>query len=140
LHRRTKSVKFVRVPGITPSLWKRKCAASWPVLRRTNRGFSIMNLDHPNTLDQQPHPETLASYGATDPAQSGKPRKHWWVWLVLLVVVGVGVYYYFHSRANAAASAAQGPAGKGGKGAGAIPVVVATATKGDIGVYFTGLG
>jgi multidrug efflux system membrane fusion protein len=59
---------------------------------------------------------------------------------VLLVLVGVGVYYYFHSRANAAASAAQGPAGKGGKGGGAVPVVVANATKGDIGVYFTGLG
>jgi multidrug efflux system membrane fusion protein len=63
--------------------------------------------------------------------------------LVALVLVGVGVYYYFHSRANAAsraAIAAQGPGGMAGRGPGAVPVVVARAHRGDIGVYFTGLG
>jgi multidrug efflux system membrane fusion protein len=102
-----------------------------------------MNLEQPNTLDRQQLQETLPSFGPTGPAHSGKPRKYGWLWLVVLVIAGVGVYYYFHSRANAAsaaASAAQGPGGKAARGPGAIPVVVAGARKGDIGVYFTGLG
>ncbi len=98
-----------------------------------------MNREHPDTLDQQPQPDTLPGFGAADPAQSGKPGKHWFLWLVLLLLVGAGAYYYFHSRANLAKTAAQ-DSGKAGRGAGAIPVVVAQVTKGDIGVYFTGLG
>ena len=102
-----------------------------------------MNLEQPNTLDRQQLQETVPNFGMTDPSHSGKPRKYGWLWLVILVIAGVGVYYYFHSRgnaANAAASAAQGPGGKAGRGSGGIPVVVAEARKGDIGVYFTGLG
>ena len=102
-----------------------------------------MNLEQPNTLDRQQMQETLPSIGSTDPSPSGKPRKYGWLWLVILVIAGVGVYYYFHARANAAhaaASAAQGPGGNLGRGSGAIPVVLAQARKGDIGVYFTGLG
>jgi multidrug efflux system membrane fusion protein len=101
-----------------------------------------MNLEQPNTLDRQQLQETAPNFGMTDPPPSGKPRKYGWLWLVILVIAGVGVYYYFHSRADSAhaASAAQGPGGKAGRGASGIPVVVAAASKGDIGVYYTGLG
>ena len=37
-------------------------------------------------------------------------------------------------------SGGQAPGGRPGSGSGAIPVVAAVAHKGDIGVYFTGLG
>lgn len=100
-----------------------------------------MNLEQPNTLPRQQLQETGPNFGMTDPSDSSKPRKYGWLWLVILIIAGVGVFYYFHSRKNAgstAGTATQGPAG--GKGGGAIPVVVAKAVKGDIGVYFTGLG
>jgi multidrug efflux system membrane fusion protein len=102
-----------------------------------------MNLEQPNALDRQQLQETGPNFGMTDPAHSGKTRKYGWLWLVILVLAGIGVYYYFHSRANAARAAAdtaQGPGAKAGRGPSGIPVVVAPAQKGDIGVYFNGLG
>ena len=97
-----------------------------------------MNREHPDTLDQQPQPDTLPGFGAADPAQSGKPGKHWFLWLVLLLLVGAGAYYYFHSRANLAKTAAR-DSGKEEGARGRFPWSGAGA-KGDIGVYFTGLG
>ena len=89
----------------------------------------------------------------------GPPTKsRWWLWLLVAVVLVVGIWYWrgAHSAAeaenskNAQAGGAQGGAagaggargGKGGAGGGmpAVPVVVATAQKGDLPVYFSGLG
>jgi multidrug efflux system membrane fusion protein len=99
-----------------------------------------MNLEKPNTLD--PH-ETVPSYGIAEPPHAGKPGKYRWLWLVILVLAGVGVYYYFRNHGSptkAATDVAQSPGGKGGRGGGAIPVVAAQVRKGNIGVYYTGLG
>jgi multidrug efflux system membrane fusion protein len=90
-------------------------------------------------------PETYA-----DPARSGRTpeaKSRWWLWLIVLaIVVGAGVWY-FKSKGS---TEAQGPAGapQGGKGGRpgqgmpgqAVPVVVATAQRGDLPVYFNGLG
>jgi multidrug efflux system membrane fusion protein len=90
-------------------------------------------------------PDTYA-----DPARSGRTpeaKSRWWLWLIVLaIVVGAGVWY-FKSKGS---TEAQGPAGapqgaKGGRpGQGmpvqAVPVVVATAQRGDLPVYFNGLG
>ena len=75
-------------------------------------------------------------------------KSHRWLWvLALAVVIGGGISYFRGSRSN---TEAQGPAAPGGssKGQGrgpggggfVVPVVVATAQRGDLPVYFEGLG
>jgi len=73
----------------------------------------------------------------------------WWPWLVVIAVLVAGVWYYrgaksAQSSADAATPGAPGTPGKGKGGPGAggmvVPVVVATAQRGDLPVYFNGLG
>jgi len=78
-------------------------------------------------------------------AQSSS-RSRWWIWLVIVAVVAGG-WWYFRSRGAQANSSAGTPggaansAGKGGQPANiTVPVVVATAHRGDLPVYFNGLG
>ncbi len=99
-----------------------------------------MNLEQPNALDRHPGQETMPSFATN---QTGEPRSHKWIWIVILILAAAGVFYYFHTRGNTsggAGNAAQGAGGKGGRNSAAIPVVLAPVRKGDIGVYFTGLG
>jgi multidrug efflux system membrane fusion protein len=87
-------------------------------------------------------PEPRA-HGATTAVPS---KRRWWLWILVLGVIAFGVWYYVNSRnaSQAAAPAAPGAAakGKGGSGAGGfvVPVVVSTAQRGDLPVYFNGLG
>ena len=75
-------------------------------------------------------------------------KSHRWLWIVgVLVVVAVSVWYFRGSRASTEAQGPNAPAGstKGqGRGAGGagfvVPVVVAAAQRGDLPVYFNGLG
>ena len=72
----------------------------------------------------------------------------WWLWLIVFAVVAAIGFWYF--RGSKASTEAQGPGAPGGgkgqgrQGAGAggfvVPVVVATAQRGDLPVYFNGLG
>jgi multidrug efflux system membrane fusion protein len=92
--------------------------------------------------------ELPGPYG--EPASSGRApaaKSRWWLWIVALaIVIALGVWY---SKSKDSAEA-QGPAGataggKGGRqGQGGpgqpVPVVVATAQRGDLPVYFNGLG
>jgi membrane fusion protein, multidrug efflux system len=82
----------------------------------------------------------------------------WWVWVIVLAVLIGGGYWYFHGKSSEADSgavgvgaAAKGGAQSGGQGGGGrrggggfgpmvVPVVVATAQKGDLPVFFNGLG
>lgn len=71
-------------------------------------------------------------------------RSQWWM-LVLVLAIVAGGWWYFHSR-GAQANSAIAATGKGNAGPGglpssaAVPVVVATAHRGDLPVYFNGLG
>src|SRR6202790_1333361 len=95
-------------------------------------------------------PEPSARDGALAP-EARETRSHGWLWiLALALVVALGVWYYRSSRASTeaqgtGAQGAGGGAGKSGRqgqgGAGqSVPVVVATTQKGDLPVYFNGLG
>jgi len=82
--------------------------------------------------------------GATVAAAPSK--SHWWLWTLAFAVIALGGWYYYTSRnaspaADAATPGAPGKA-KGGSGAGGfvVPVVVAIAQRGDLPVYFNGLG
>src|SRR5690349_6116455 len=101
-------------------------------------------MGHLTATPVQPSP---SSEGPVDrgPGSGG----HRWVWIVVLVaLVAIGVWYFRGLRAS---TEAQGPAansgstkGQGRGGAGGpgfvVPVVVATAVRGDVPVYFNGLG
>src|SRR6266404_449802 len=92
-----------------------------------------------NSIDL-PDPGTRSTVAAVP------PKSRWWLWALVHGVVALGGWYYHNSRnasqaADAASSGAAGK-GKGGFGAGGlvVPVVVATAQRGDLPVYFNGLG
>lgn len=110
-----------------------------------------MNPHAPSTLEPgQPAapPTNPAKPHVTGPDQPGSPRRLW-LWILLLVLLGVGAFYFFsRSRQQQRPSpnmqttgAAARAGGRGGRrGVGVPPVVAVKAVKGNIGVYFTGLG
>jgi membrane fusion protein, multidrug efflux system len=93
-----------------------------------------------NSIDL-PEPRT---HGATTATPT---KRRWWLWVLVLGGIAFGIWYYRNSRnASQAATttAVPGAAGKGRGGSGAggfvVPVVVSTAQRGDLPVYFNGLG
>jgi membrane fusion protein, multidrug efflux system len=82
---------------------------------------------------------------ATAVTRASPSKSRWWLWVLLLGVVAVGFWYFRNSRGGSQAADSAAPAankGRGGPGAGnfTVPVVVATAQRGDLPVYFNGLG
>lgn len=83
-----------------------------------------------------------------DATYTSSRRKHPWLWVVALVIVVAAVWYFRSARNNSQSQHSAGAlaAGKGGAGGGpggggyAVPVVVATTQRGDLPVYFNGLG
>jgi membrane fusion protein, multidrug efflux system len=95
--------------------------------------------------------ETIDAHGArTTPTSVSAPsahKSHWWQWLLGLVIIVGGLWLYrTHNSASDSAAAGPGTTAGGTKGAAgnrgalSVPVVVATATKGDLPVFYNGLG
>jgi multidrug efflux system membrane fusion protein len=100
----------------------------------------LMDDQHSEPLLLLP-PDPAAPVKMTTTAPPPAPRRRLWIWLVVLILVAAGGYYLWakSSTTSAAAGSAKG-AGKNGKGPAATPVVAAKAIKGNIGIYYTGLG
>jgi membrane fusion protein, multidrug efflux system len=93
-------------------------------------------------------PETPETHGPGPASNSAErqSRKHWWILGLLAVLVAAGIWY-FRTRGiqasnpgGTAAPNAGGPGGAMGLPDQPLPVVVATARRGDLPVYFNGLG
>jgi membrane fusion protein, multidrug efflux system len=96
--------------------------------------------------------DTVDAHGTrstSTPAVSESPGagSRWWLWLIAIIIVVGGVWFYRSrsSAENSAATASAGSPASGAKGGATrgpltIPVVVATSTKGDLPVFYNGLG
>jgi multidrug efflux system membrane fusion protein len=99
-------------------------------------------MGHLNSMEL---PESGAP-GAKAAQNTTRSKTRWWLWVLILGLIAVGVWYFRSSRAASQSANAATPAtaskGKGGSGTGGfvVPVVVATAQRGDLPVYFNGLG
>ena len=89
----------------------------------------------------------LPEPAASDEAAAQPVKNRWWLWVLVLGVIAFGFWYFRSSHASSQAAGpptagAAGGAAAGGPNAGnfVVPVVVATAQKGDLPVYFNGLG
>ncbi len=105
-----------------------------------------MNQERPSALDPASPPDTPTKHAPPKPgtARPEAPMRsgRGWVWFLILVLAAAGGYYFWSKKNPApAGGAGQGAAGANGKkGFGAIPVVGAKASKGNIPVYYNGLG
>ena len=106
-----------------------------------------MNENPPSAVENgQTAPPVIEPGKPQEPRPEQRPRRRIWPWLLVLVIAGVAVYYYISrpkqpSQPSTAAITTQVPGARHGRGGGGVPPVVAVkAFKGDIGVYYTGLG
>lgn len=100
---------------------------------------------HTPEMEAPQHPRNLlpqSKEAPPQPAGTGEARRRRrWPWVVALILAVLAGLYWWQGRGKAG-TATKTASGKGAKGgaAGAIPVVAVRATKGNIGVYVTGLG
>jgi multidrug efflux system membrane fusion protein len=89
-------------------------------------------------------PEQGTRDGPSVSPQAPSPKRRAWIWVLILTALAVGVWYYRSARATSQAQDPATAAAKGRAGAGpgsfVVPVVVAAAQRGDLPVYFNGLG
>src|SRR6516225_394375 len=97
------------------------------------------------TVDLPKTPEVHGPGPAPDSPDT-QTRRRWWIWGLIIVLAAAGIWY-FRTRgiqaSNPGGAAAISPGGPGsamGMPDQPLPVVVATARKGELPVYFNGLG
>ncbi len=86
-------------------------------------------------------PESSVHGTSAPGAGGGRPKRRLWLFLAVLLAVGIGGWYLY-SRGAKANGQGQNPAGAAGRRTGSlsVPVALATAKRGDLPVYFNGLG
>jgi membrane fusion protein, multidrug efflux system len=98
----------------------------------------------PSALDPLERSPTGLEHVAPAPPKDARPasrRRGRGIWLVVLALAGVGAYFLWPKLTGNKSGTAPAPAAtKGGRGPLVTPVDAAKARKGDIGVYFNGLG
>jgi multidrug efflux system membrane fusion protein len=104
-----------------------------------------MNKQHPpSALEDVTSSSSLLESGPPE-VRGGKvpPTRRRWLWIAVLAAVLLAVRVYFQRPQRSdlkSATATSTAAGARARGPAVIPVVAARTRKGDIGVYFTGLG
>lgn len=91
------------------------------------------------TVDSPGHESRLSQ---TPPPERPRHKSRWWLWLLILIAVVLGFAGWRYRAARAADNQVQNasPGGEASRAGFAVPVVVATAQRGDLPVYFNGLG
>jgi membrane fusion protein, multidrug efflux system len=87
------------------------------------------------------------SHATTDASAAKLSKGRWWLWALVIAGIVVAIWYFRGSRIpseaadpSAPATSGRGRGGAGGMGNFVVPVVVAAAHRGDLPVYFNGLG
>jgi membrane fusion protein, multidrug efflux system len=89
------------------------------------------------------------THAVADAPATRTAKRHWWLWVLVVAAIVIGVWYFRGARTpseaanpSATPAAGRGRGGSGGAGMGnfVVPVVVAAAQRGDLPVYFNGLG
>jgi multidrug efflux system membrane fusion protein len=95
----------------------------------------------PGTIERSDEAQVQPRIAPSPPGLPGKERKrHWWIWLLVIAVLAFAVYRIRKGKVAPQAASATAAGSVPGRNYGAFPVVAVQATKGSIGVYFTGLG
>jgi membrane fusion protein, multidrug efflux system len=90
-------------------------------------------------LKTEESPEAGPQLGPTSDPDRSTPRRRWWLWFLIIAVLGYGGWRW--RGASASRQAQSVGAVSGARSANlSVPVVVATAQRGDLPVYFNGLG
>jgi multidrug efflux system membrane fusion protein len=85
--------------------------------------------------------ETVTESSGSEPQPVRRTFKRLWFWFILLCLLFVGTYFFLNRGGKAQPQAVAKPGQKGtATGTQATPVLAVPASKGDMGVYLTGLG
>ena len=95
----------------------------------------------PSTIERSDEAQVQPRVSPSLPGLPGKERKRrWWIWLLVVAVLAFAVYRIRKGMVAPQAANATAAGSASARNYGAVPVVAVQATKGSIGVYFTGLG